>query len=95
MFPDGVFVRSCRNSFVQSQNRPTDLDAPAAHDRDLFRTLTEVRRQNIEAYSGAGFDDTIYELGTALNEALIDPASWQRWRNHAQAFLQASVTPAG
>lgn len=75
-------------------DHPEDLASPAAHDRDLFRALTEVMQQNLEAYAGAGFDHTIYELGTALHEALNDPSSWQRWRDHAQAFLRASVTPA-
>lgn len=75
-------------------DHPEDLASPAAHDRDLFRALTEVMQQNIEAYAGADFDHTIYELGTALHEALNDPSSWQRWRDHAQAFLRASVTPA-
>ena len=30
----------------------------------------------------------------ALNEALTDPASWQRWRDHEPVFIHASVTPA-
>lgn len=76
-------------------DHPKDLAAPAAHDRDLFRALSEVMQLNIETYAGAGFDPTIYELGTALHEALHDPSSWERWRHHAQAFLRASVTPAG
>lgn len=71
-----------------------DLESPAAHDRELFRTLTEAMQMNIDAYFQLGFDTTIYELGTALNEALNDPACWQRWRNREQAFLRASVTPA-
>ena len=75
-------------------DHPTDLESPAAHDRDLFRALTEAMIQNIEAYAEHGFDHTIYQLGTALNEALNDPASWTRWRAREQAFLRASVTPA-
>ncbi len=75
-------------------DHPTDLESPAAHDRDLFRTLTAAMQQNIDAYSELGFDHTIYELGTALNEALNDPAGWERWKNRGQAFLRASVTPA-
>jgi Fe-S-cluster containining protein len=75
-------------------DHPTDLESPAAHDRALFRTLTEAMQQNIDAYAGFGFDTTIYELGTALRDALDDPASWDRWRQHELAFLEASVTPA-
>ncbi len=31
-------------------DHPADVESPAAHDRDLFRTLTEAMRQNFEAY---------------------------------------------
>ena len=93
---------SCRRHHSQdlaacqfTYDHPTDLDTPAAHDRDLFRALTEAMRQNIEAYADAGFDHTIYELGTALHEALTDPSSWHRWRDREPAFVLASVTPAG
>jgi Fe-S-cluster containining protein len=81
---------TCQYTF----DHPDDLESPAAHDRELFRALTEAMQQNIDAYAQLGFDHTIYELGTALNEAMNDPASWQRWRDHAQAFIHASVTPA-
>ena len=75
-------------------DHPTDLDFPGAHDRDLFRTLTEAMRQGAETYAQLGYDTTIYELGTALAEALESPASWRRWRAHEKAFLHASETPA-
>ena len=55
--------------------------------------LTAGLQQNIDAYSTVGFDHTVYELGSALHEALTDPSAWSRWRNHEQAFLRASVTP--
>jgi len=74
-------------------DHPTDLEAPSAHDRDLSRALTAGLQQNIDAYSTAGFDHTVYELGSALHEALTDSACWARWRNQEQAFLHASVTP--
>lgn len=75
-------------------DHPTDLESPAAHDRELFRALTEAMQQNIDVYFQLGFDTTIYELGTALNEALNVPTSEPRWRNRDQAFINASVTPA-
>lgn len=97
-----VRPHSCRRHHSQdfatcqfTFDHPTDLDSPAAHDRDLFRVLTEAMQKNIDAYFQLGFDVTIYELGTALNEALNDETSWQRWRDREQAFLSASVTPAG
>ena len=75
-------------------DHPTDLEAPSAHDRPLYRALTEAMQQNIDAYSTAEFDHTIYELGTAVHEALTDPSCWERWRRHELAFLRASITPA-
>ena len=51
-------------------------------------------QKNIDAYSQLGFDHTIYELGTALNEAMNNPARWNRWRDRGKAFPDASVTPA-
>jgi Fe-S-cluster containining protein len=74
-------------------DHPMDLDVPAAHDRELFHTLTEAMRQDAAAYAHLGFDRTIYELGTALEEALTDPESWEGWRNRMEAFIKASVTP--
>ena len=75
-------------------DHPTDLEAPAAHDRELFKTLTAGLLDAAETYAQLGYDDTIYELGTALAEALDTPSSWQRWRDGKKAFLRASVTPS-
>jgi hypothetical protein len=50
-------------------------------------------QQNIEAYAKAGFDYTVYELGSAVHEALSDPESWTSWLGQQNAFLRASVTP--
>ncbi len=93
---------SCRRHHSQdlaacqyTYDHPTDLETPAAHDRELFRTLSEAMQHGIDVYAQFGFDLTIYELGTALAEALETPASWERWRAKEQAFLRASVTPAG
>jgi hypothetical protein len=101
----GVYAarpRSCRRHHSQELaacqytfDHPTDLETPAAHDRDLYRTLSEAMQQGIDAYAQLGFDLTVYELGTALAEALRDPSCWGRWRNGGAAFLYASVTPSG
>jgi Fe-S-cluster containining protein len=80
---------TCQYTF----DHPDDLESPAAHDRDLYRALTGAMQCNIDVYSALGFDHTIYELGTAIHEALNDATSWQRWRNHEQAFIHASITP--
>ncbi len=84
-------LAACQYTF----DHPEDLDTPAAHDRGLFRALTDAMHQNIAAYAQLGYDPTIYELGTALNEALHDPETWQHWQNREEAFVEASVTPAG
>ena len=76
-------------------DHPSDLEFPGAHDVGLFCTLTEALRQTGGVYAEYGFDITIYELGTALAEALDDAASWTRWHEGGQAFVNASVTPAG
>ena len=76
-------------------DHPDDLEFPGAHDVELFRTLTAALRRTGEIYAEYAFDITIYELGTALAEALEDAASWTRWHEGRQAFLRASITPAG
>ncbi len=75
-------------------DHPTDVEFPGAHDRALFRTLSEAMQQGSEVYAQLGYDATIYELGTALAEALSTPACWRRWRARKKAFRRASETPA-
>lgn len=82
-------LAACQYTF----DHPTDLETPAAHDAALYRTLTEAMLLGAEEYARLGFDCTIYELGSALEEALRDPTCWARWRYGGQAFLGASVTP--
>jgi Fe-S-cluster containining protein len=82
---------ACQYTF----DHPEDLESPAAHDRELFKTLTGAMQLNFEVYAELGFDHTIYELGTAIHQAMNDAGGWERWRNHEQAFVGASVTPAG
>lgn len=83
-------VTACQYAY----DHPADLDFPSAHHPELFRDLTQAMRQNTEVYAQLGFDTTIYELGTALEEALSDPESWAGWCERMNAFLKASVTPA-
>jgi hypothetical protein len=84
-------VAACQYTF----DHPTDLETPAAHEPALYRALSEAMVRGAEEYARLGFDCTIYELGTALEEALRDPTCWGRWRRGGPAFLYASVTPAG
>ncbi|HEV7403543.1 MAG TPA: YkgJ family cysteine cluster protein [Chthoniobacteraceae bacterium] len=83
-------VAACQFAY----DHPADLDFPSPHHPELFRVLSEAMRQNTEAYAQLGFDTTIYELGTALEEALADPESWSGWCERMNAFLRASVTPS-
>lgn len=76
-------------------DHPDDLKFPGAHHRELFDGLTEAMGMHAAVYEYFGFDDTVYELGSALEEALADPACWRRWRRKKKAFRRASVTPAG
>ena len=82
-------LAACQYTF----DHPTDLQTPAAHHRDLYHALSAAMQQNFEAYAEAGFDCTVYELGSAVHEALTDPESWTAWRERQNAFLRASVTP--
>jgi hypothetical protein len=77
-----------------THDHPEDLETPAAHHRELYYSLTEAMLHDFEAYADLGYDTTIYELGTALAEALRDPTCWSRWRNGGHAFFTASITPA-
>jgi Fe-S-cluster containining protein len=83
-------LAACQFTF----DHPDDLDAPSAHHRELFHDLTEAMGIHAAVYEHLGFDGTIYELGSALNEALTDPSCWRRWCRKKRAFKKASVTPA-
>jgi Fe-S-cluster containining protein len=74
-------------------DHPTDLDFPGAHHRPLFLALSEALQSSGQVYADGGYDSTVYELGTALEEALNDPAAWVRWQEKRPAFLASSVTP--
>lgn len=94
-----VRPQSCRRHHSQdlaacqfTYDHPADLETPAAHDRELYLSMSAAMQENIDAYSSAGFDYTIYELGTALYEALADPSTWEHWRAKEETFVVASVT---
>lgn len=78
-----------------THDHPDDMEFPGAHHRELFGDLTEAMGLHAAVYEYFGFDDTIYELGSALAEALADDACWRRWRRKKKAFRRASVTPSG
>ncbi|MDB6171052.1 MAG: hypothetical protein JWL59_363 [Chthoniobacteraceae bacterium] len=74
-------------------DNPDDIEFPGARDNALFRHLGESMEESATVYDAYGFDGQIYELGTALLEALTSPACWRRWRDKKKAFLRASITP--
>jgi Fe-S-cluster containining protein len=78
-----------------THDHPEDLEFPGAHHRELFEELTEAMGMHAAVYEYFGYDATVYELGSALEEALADPACWLRWRGKKKAFRRASVTPSG
>lgn len=73
---------------------PDDLAFGGAHHPGLFDDLTEAMGLHAAVYEYFGFDDTVYELGSALEEALTDPACWRRWSRKKKSFRRASVTPS-
>jgi len=73
-------------------DHPEDMDFPGAHHRELFHELTDAMESHAAVYEYFGFDATIYELGSALEEALTDPACWRRWCRKKKAFRRASVS---
>lgn len=77
-----------------SYEHPEDLDFVGARDPQLSRALSEAMQADANAYADLGYDTTIYELGSALLEALTNAACWRRWRDGKKAFLRASVTPS-
>ena len=78
-----------------THEHPEDMTFPGAHDAALFHDLTEAMGMHGAVYEYLGFDATVYELGSALEEALADPACWRRWSRKKKAFRRASVTPSG
>ena len=80
----------CQHSF----DYPKDLEYPSARHVPLFRMTLEVENSLQAIYSSADYDETGYELGTALLEALTNPKAWRRWKDHKKTFLQAVTAPA-
>jgi hypothetical protein len=82
-------VQACEKSF----NDPTDLESPGARHPGLFSTMVQAEQSLHSVFAKNGYDQTGYELGTALLEALTNPKSWKRWKNKKKAFLSALTVP--
>ena len=82
-------VSACKYVF----EHPGDLDAPGSIHGPSYELLSRAMADTQNALQEIGYDPTIYELGSALHEALSHPDAWSRWTNQEHAFLFASRTP--
>jgi hypothetical protein len=83
-------VQACEESF----NHPTDLESPGARHTGLFLTMVQAEQSLHSVFAAKGYDQTSYELGTALLEALTNPKCWRRWKKKKKTFLAAASAPA-
>lgn len=80
-------VRICERAF---QN-PNDLAAKGGSHAESKLAMTVASDGTSFAFLEAGFDKTVYDLGSALAEALGDPAAQIRWLAGEQAFSKAAI----
>lgn len=82
-------VQACEQSF----NDPTDLQSPGARHPGLFSTMVQAEQSLQSVFAANNYDQTAYELGTALLEALTNPRCWRRWKKKKKTFLTAVTVP--
>jgi hypothetical protein len=82
-------VQACKESF----DNPTDLESAGARHAGLFLTMLRAEESLKSVFAASGYDQTGYELGTALLEALTNPKCWKRWKKKKKAFLTAVTVP--
>ena len=80
-------VRICERAF---QN-PHDLAAKGGSHAESKLAMTVASDGTSFAFLEAGFDKTVYDLGSALAEALGDPAAQERWLAGERAFSKAAI----
>lgn len=78
-------VSSCQRSY----EHPDDLDETRPQLAQLASTWTAMTGLARDAFADHGYDETGYELGSALLEALTNPASWRRFYRRKKAFPTA------
>lgn len=59
----------------------------------LFATMVKAEQSLNSVFATKDYDQTGYELGTALLEALTNPKCWKRWKKKKKAFLTAVTVP--
>ncbi|MEO6787969.1 MAG: YkgJ family cysteine cluster protein [Chthoniobacteraceae bacterium] len=80
-------VRICERAF---QN-PDDLAAKGGSHAVSKLAMTVASDGTSFAFLDAGLDKTVYDLGSALAEALGDPTTQERWLAGGQAFSKAAI----
>ncbi len=80
-------VRICERAF---QN-PDDLTAKGGSHAESKLAMTVASDGTSFAFLEAGLDKTVYDLGSALAEALGDPAAQERWLAGERAFSKAAI----
>jgi Fe-S-cluster containining protein len=78
-------VSSCQRSY----EHPDDLNETRPQLAPLVSTWTAMTNLARGAFADHGYDETGYELGSALLEALTNPASWRRFYRRKKAFPTA------
>ena len=80
-------VRICERAF---QN-PNDLTAKGGSHAVSKLAMTVASDGTSFAFLEAGLDKTVYDLGSALAEALGDPAAQERWLTGGRAFSKSAI----
>ena len=80
-------VRICERAF----RNPDDLTAKGGSHAESKLAMTVASDGTSFAFLEAGFDKTVYDLGSALAEALGDPTAQARWLAGERAFSKAAI----
>jgi Fe-S-cluster containining protein len=59
---------------------------PSSQDSTLYEDTRAVWTGIAEAYAEEGYDSLVYDFGSAIGEALENPATARRWRDKKRAF---------
>lgn len=78
-------VSSCKKTY----DDPSDMDTQSPRDPKYVHVWLAMAEMAYDAFEHHGYDQTRYELGSALLEALTKPAVWKRFYQHKKPFLAA------
>lgn len=80
-------VRICERAF----RNPDDLTAKGGSHAESKLAMTVASDGTSFAFLEAGFDKTVYDLGSSLSEALGDPTAQDRWLAGERAFSKSAI----